>query len=277
MLLILTIFNMSLNDVRVSPFGDTTVKFTPLYPEISGNIEIEIKIIELTNRQREKRNLPPLIIDPYLTIASRNHSYEMLRKGYFSHISPTYYNRTPSIRIYNSGVVQYKTGENIALNMGTLVPILVLNNPDSLARIIVNKWMESPHHRDNILNSEYTNIGVGAIYRDTILKVTQNFVDKSISIDSIIIGSKNNEYLMDVYSGRNTSIISVFKDENIIDRDFLKFRYESIRIPLKKKSGQHKIEFCIKESGMYRCIARVYFNTDNHFNNIFRTLTDFTE
>jgi len=277
MLFILAIFNMSLNDVRVSLFGDTTVKFSPLYPEISGNVEIEMKIIELTNRQREKINIPPLIIDPYLTIASRNHSYEMLRKGYFSHVSPIYYNRTSAIRIYNSGVVQYKTGENIAQNAGTLVPILIFNNPDSIARIIVNNWMESPHHRDNILNREYTNIGVGAIYRDTILKVTQNFVDKSISIDSIIISSKNEEYLMDVYSGGNISIISVFKDEDIIDRNSLKFRYKNIRIPLKRKSGRHKIEFCIKENGMYRCIARVYIYTDNHFNNIFQPLTEFTE
>jgi uncharacterized protein YkwD len=267
---------MSLNNVRVSPFGDTTVKFSPLYPEISGNFEIEMKIIQLTNKQREKRNLPPLIIDPYLTIASRNHSYEMLIKGYFSHISPIYYNKTPAVRIYNSGIVQYRTGENIAQNAGTLIPILIFNNPDSLARIIVNKWMESPHHRDNILNSQYTNIGVGAIYRDTILKVTQNFVDKSISIDSIIIGSKNKEYFMDVYFG-NISIISVFKDGDIIDRDSLKYRYENIRIPLKKKSGRHKIEFCIKRSRMYNCIARVYIYTDNHLNNIFQPLTEFTE
>lgn len=277
MIFILIVFSISLNNVRISPFGDTTVKFFPLYPEISGNVEIEMKIIDLTNKEREKRNLPQLIIDPYLTIASRNHSFEMLSKEYFSHFSPIYYNRTPAIRIYNSGILQYKTGENIAQNIGSLIPILVLSNPDSLARIIIHNWMKSPGHRDNILKKEYTNIGVGAIYKDTILKVTQNFVDKSICIDSLIVSSDKEKYLMDVYSSGNTSIISVFKNEEIIDRDSLKFRYKSIRIPIKKKSGNYKIEFCIKESKIYRCIARIYINTDNHLSNIFQPLTEITE
>lgn len=277
MLLLLIITAVSLTDIRVSPFSDTTVKFTFLYPEIPGHIEIEMKIIELTNKERTKRNLPPLSTDPHLVIASRQHSYEMIRNGYFSHISPIYYNRTPAIRIYNSGLVQYKTGENIAQNKGTLVPIIIGENPDSLAKIIVHNWMKSAHHRDNILDPGYTNIGVGAIYKDTILKVTQNFVAKPIGIDSIIVSKMNNKYLMDLYLEVYTSGISVFKDASIIEKDSLEFYYKRIRIPLVINSGSHKIELCKDGNGIYKCMGRVYIQTDNPLNSLFQPLTEFNE
>jgi len=277
MLLIIAIFGMTLTNVRISPFGDTTAKFIHLYPIYPGDIIIEKKIIELTNKERIKRNLPLLSIDTNLRIAARQHSFEMVRKSYFSHISPFEVNKTSSIRIYNSGLPQYKTGENIAENSGGLVPILIRENPDSIAKIIVRNWMQSPHHRENILDPEYTDIGVGVVYDDNILKVTQNFVGKPIGIDSVIVSKRNNKYLMCVYLKTHPSDISVFKDANIIEKNSLEFLYKRIRILLSINSGHHKIELCTEGRGIYRCFARIYIETANPFINLFQPLTEFTE
>jgi uncharacterized protein YkwD len=70
----------------------------------------------------------------------------MRDRGYFSHQSPTYGSPFEMLRKFN---VDYRSaGENIAVGQTT-------------AAQVVNSWMNSPGHRANILNREYTHLGVG--------------------------------------------------------------------------------------------------------------------
>src|SRR5262245_46351397 len=58
----------------------------------------EQRFLELTNRERVSRGLRPLTVDPLLIAVARQHSQEMMEKGYFDRISPTPGYKTPMDR-----------------------------------------------------------------------------------------------------------------------------------------------------------------------------------
>ena len=49
-----------------------------------------------------------------------------------------------------------------------------MNDP-RLAAVIVQAWMNSPHHRANILRPDFTHLGVGVIIQNDEARATQNF------------------------------------------------------------------------------------------------------
>ena len=75
-------------------------------------------------------------------------SQDMANLGYFSHTSPTY--GSPFDQMRAAGIQYRAAGENIAQGQRT---------PEQ----VVNAWMNSPGHRANILNANYTHIGVGFV------------------------------------------------------------------------------------------------------------------
>ncbi len=116
--------------------------------------EIEHHILDLTNAERARRSLPPLVLHAKLEDAARRHSGAMSSQRFFAHIDPR--GRNPSDRVFDlypeliGGI-----GENIALNHG-----------DSALRTAENimiAWMNSAGHRRNILSAEYTYIGIGVV------------------------------------------------------------------------------------------------------------------
>ncbi|MBM7647887.1 putative YkwD family protein [Bacillus ectoiniformans] len=108
----------------------------------------EQQVAELTNKEREKNGLKPLEIDTELSKVARTKSEDMLAKNYFSHTSPTY--GSPFDMMKQFGVDYSAAGENIAKGQTT---------PEE----VVNAWMNSEGHRANILNGEFTHIGVGYV------------------------------------------------------------------------------------------------------------------
>jgi uncharacterized protein YkwD len=107
--------------------------------------EEEQAIIDATNKEREKQNLPPLKPNEKLTKAARTHSENMAKQSKLLHELD---GKNPMHRIQAVGYVYAYFGENIAWNQRT---------PDEL----LTEWMKSPHHRENILKSVYTEIGIG--------------------------------------------------------------------------------------------------------------------
>lgn len=75
-------------------------------------------------------------------------SADMASNNYFSHTSPTY--GSPFDRIKAAGINYRAAGENIAQGQRT-------------PQQVVQAWMQSPGHRQNILNANYTHIGVGFV------------------------------------------------------------------------------------------------------------------
>ncbi|OEF96646.1 SafA/ExsA family spore coat assembly protein [Desulfuribacillus alkaliarsenatis] len=121
--------------------GDTV--YVPNIDEIKG---IEQQVVNLTNQERQKRGLKPLQVDWQVARVARYKSMDMRDKNYFAHQSPTYGSPFDMLRAFN---VSYRgAGENIAAGQRT-------------AQEVVNSWMNSEGHRQNILNPNFTHIGVG--------------------------------------------------------------------------------------------------------------------
>ena len=121
----------------------------------------EEKVVELTNQEREKQGLQALKIDEELSKVAKEKSTDMNVKGYFSHTSPTYGSPFDMMKQYG---IDYKTaGENIAKGQPS---------PEA----VVDAWMHSEGHRANILNENFTHIGVG--YEEAGNHWTQMFIGK---------------------------------------------------------------------------------------------------
>ena len=108
--------------------------------------EFEAEVVRLVNIERKKAGLSELKHNWELSRVARYKSEDMRDKGYFSHTSPTY--GSPFQMMKSFGISYRTAGENIA--KGQTTPAAV-----------VKGWMNSPGHRANILNSSFTEIGVG--------------------------------------------------------------------------------------------------------------------
>lgn len=108
----------------------------------------EQQVIDLVNNIRVQNGLSRLKANWELSRVARYKSQDMHDKNYFSHTSPTYGSPFEMMRAFG---ISYRTaGENIAKGYTT-------------PQAVVNGWMNSPGHRANILNSAFTQIGVGYV------------------------------------------------------------------------------------------------------------------
>ncbi len=103
-------------------------------------------VFDLVNAERATEGLPALIWYDDLMDAAQFKSEEMSELNYFTHDSPVYGSFSGIIDLYISGYTA--AGENIAKGQQT---------PES----VMNSWMNSSGHKANILNSNFTHIGIG--------------------------------------------------------------------------------------------------------------------
>ncbi len=105
----------------------------------------------LLNRERAAHGLGPLQRRAQLDLASQRHSEDMIARTFFEHDTPE--GVDPQQRMLAAGYPSNNafTGENIAWATG----------PKASPAEIVDLWMHSPPHRENILRGEFTEIGVG--------------------------------------------------------------------------------------------------------------------
>lgn len=118
----------------------------PAAPTSSELSQFEKQVVDLTNAERTKKGLKPLQVDNQLAKAAGVKSQEMSDKKYFDHNSPTY--GSPFDMMKKFGVSYSYAAENIA--MGQRSP-----------QEVVQAWMNSQGHRQNIMNPNFTHIGVG--------------------------------------------------------------------------------------------------------------------
>jgi len=271
---LLLLLSISLTEVRVNKIADTTAKMVSLYPEIAGIDYIESLLFKLTNEERTRRGLRELQFDKRLRIAARQHSNDMLNRKYLSHNSGDNISKTPLHRIYNSGLSVLVVGENIAENKGGTVRALLKENPDSLAKIVIKEWMNSPPHKENILNPDFTHLGIGYIAYKNTHKVTQNFADeREFSVDSMLAKVDKKRYLISLYMNAVVPEVSIFDNGEPMDTDSIYMRSGRMDFPLIKDSGLHKVELCLREGTLYRCGVRFLVDTDSPIEDIFPTLS----
>jgi len=113
----------------------------------SSNISPE-SIIELTNVERQKLGLSPLTENKLLSEAARQKAADMFAFNYWAHVSPS--GRTPWVFFTDVGYKYQFAGENLARDFR--------DSPS-----VIQAWMNSPAHRDNVLNSKYKEIGIAVV------------------------------------------------------------------------------------------------------------------
>ena len=123
----------------------------PTTPDTENNSNIseyEREVADLVNEIRAENGLSLLTLNAELSNVARIKSQDMKDNNYFSHTSPTY--GSPFDMMKSFGINYNTAGENIARGQHT-------------PQAVVDAWMNSEGHRANILNSSFTEIGVGYV------------------------------------------------------------------------------------------------------------------
>ena len=110
------------------------------------NLAFIQEVIELTNQFRISNNLNPLSVDLDLGEAAQQHSQNMAAQDFFSHTGQD--GSRSWQRAQNAGYESTFVGENIAVGYRTPTDV-------------VDGWIASDGHRENLLNPDYNEIGVG--------------------------------------------------------------------------------------------------------------------
>ncbi len=108
---------------------------------------IERQIFGLTNLYRKNHGLNELLSDYDIAVVARKHSEDMALENYFSHESPVSGNLAD--RLKEAGIEHRKARENIAFNYVDAIEA-------------VHGWLNSPAHRDVLLQKDVTHLGTGA-------------------------------------------------------------------------------------------------------------------
>lgn len=121
------------------------------------------EVLRLVNVERTSRGISPLLWDDSAARAAFAHSSDMTQRGYFSHTSPEGQNTGDRLAAAQAGSWS-AWGENIA--QGQRSPAQVMG-----------AWMNSQGHRDNILRTIFTHLGVG-VYAPNSVWWTQVFLTR---------------------------------------------------------------------------------------------------
>jgi len=134
---------------------------------------LERRIAVLVEEEREKLDVhaKPLAIDPELGHIARERSADMATKNYLAH-SAANGDTSASLLMAQDKRFQGLLGENMAavhFTKQTGVDV------DAAARTIVDIWLNSPKHRDNMVFAPYTLTGIGAAANGDTVYVTALF------------------------------------------------------------------------------------------------------
>jgi len=101
----------------------------------------------LLNQARSQNRLPQLRLDPRLAAAARAHALDMVKRNFFSHVTPD--GKTPFDRIRRAGVRYGYAGETIALNVNAAAANAQL--------------LRDPTHRAIMLDGRFRHVGIAAV------------------------------------------------------------------------------------------------------------------
>ncbi|MEU1085763.1 CAP domain-containing protein [Streptomyces sp. NPDC005892] len=128
-------------------------------PEPAVDTSVQAAVLSLVNQERSKVGCSPLTLSSSLTSLAQRFSQDMAARDFFDHTDPdgdTPWDRAAAAGISNLG------GENIARGQAD-------------AQAVMDSWMNSEGHRANILNCDYTTLGVGVYIADGGPWWTQDF------------------------------------------------------------------------------------------------------
>ncbi len=118
-----------------------------------ASVYLEEQIFVEINQIRKENKLPELQKNVQLQNAAKQKTIDMVSNKYFSHISPN--NKKWSDFIKDEGYDYIYAGENLAKDYDN-------------SKEIIAAWIESPTHKENILNPDYNDTGIAVSMNKTI-------------------------------------------------------------------------------------------------------------
>jgi len=131
-------------EVNVPQFSPVIDNGPAYINKINDNLAKDL--MNLINAKRAEFGIPSLTIDKDVCAVALAHSTDMAGYGYFSHVSPSGSN--PFDRLDAYGITYAAAAETLASGFLT-------------AQEVLDSWMNSSAHKDIILSSEFSHIGVG--------------------------------------------------------------------------------------------------------------------
>ncbi|MDK2820446.1 MAG: hypothetical protein PWP31_411 [Clostridia bacterium] len=128
-------------------------------PDVTADKEV-LKLFNMVNEERKSRGLHPLMLHTELTNLAEMKSSDMVENNYFDHTSPNLGNFYEMV--YNARIPFRQVGENLAYASCVEKAHYLL--------------MGSEGHKKNILNPNFTHIGIGVAHDRYGVKVTQLFI-----------------------------------------------------------------------------------------------------
>ena len=108
------------------------------------------EFVRLMNQHRQAQGLQTLQWDSSLGQVALDHSQDMLARDFFSHENPD--GESPFDRMAAAGISYSSAGENIAAGYSY-----------STGEAVLDGWLNSTNHKENIENTSYTHHGVGYV------------------------------------------------------------------------------------------------------------------
>ena len=128
--------------------------------------QVEQAIFNKVNEERTKAGVAPLTYNTTMEKYARIKSQDMGDNNYFSHTDLNGNNITAKMKA--DGVTYKAWGENIAYISG-------VTDPTALANQFMTNWMNSQGHKENILSTKFSSIGVGVYKIGNKVYATQEF------------------------------------------------------------------------------------------------------
>lgn len=135
------------------------------------------------NTERRRAGLTTLSPDSGLAMVATSHSSDMIRRKFFAHVNPD--GEDAVARAERMGVPSYSVrglykigvGENVGLlSRGNLKGYGEIRTSEDIAAVMMDIWMKSRGHRENILSPDYGLLGVGVVCdSEGTYYFTQNF------------------------------------------------------------------------------------------------------
>jgi uncharacterized protein YkwD len=115
----------------------------------------KVDLLRLHNEARAEHSVGQLCVQENLMAAAQGHAEDMTRRDFYAHETPE--GLTPGDRITRAGYRYATYGENNNRLSGSYG-----GEPDrGELREAFESWMESPGHRNNILNPAFREVGFG--------------------------------------------------------------------------------------------------------------------
>jgi len=155
---------------------------------------LENMILQKINQERTTRGISALVENIKLDTAARRHSEDMVARNFFDHINPDGLDPSDRAAIVGYPITRPAPGGGYFVGVGEniieypvvgvagiiffipyAIPRVAWYDNNAMADALVQEWMNSPGHRENILNPSYTEIGIGCTWKLATIYVTTDF------------------------------------------------------------------------------------------------------